>query len=79
MDEVKSKIYEVSKNMPKEVDYQDSIVKLKDAIAALRDENMIPAVKNKLLKSIIDRIVYEFLSHEGKGKVRYCLHIQLRL
>ena len=79
MDEVKSKIYEVSKNMPKEVDYQDKIVKLKDAIAALRDEDMTPLAKNKLLKRIIDRIVYEFLAHEGKGKVRYCLHIQLRL
>lgn len=79
MDSVKSKIYEVSKNMPKEIDYQDKIVKLKDAIAGMRDENISPAAKNKLLKAIIERIDYEFLAHEGHGKTSYILHIQLRL
>lgn len=79
MDEVKSRIYEVSKNIPKEINYQDKIIKLKDAISALRDEDMEPSAKNKLLKSIIERITYEYLGYEGKGKVRYRLHIRLRL
>lgn len=79
MDSLKSKIYELNRNLPKEIDYEDKIVKLKDAIAGIRDEDISPLAKNKLLKSIIQRIDYEFLAHEGKGKVRYKLHIQLRL
>ena len=79
MDALKSRIYEVSRNIPKEIDYQDKIVKLKDAIAGLRNENITPLSKNKLLKAIIERIDYEFIAHEGKGKTRYRLHIKLRL
>lgn len=79
MDTVKSKIYEVSRSMPKEIDYKDKIVRLNDAIAALQNENITPLAKNKLLKSIIERIDYEYLDYEGHGKVRYRLHIQLRL
>lgn len=79
MDKLKSRIYEVSSNIPKEIDYQDKIIKLKDAIAALRNENITPSVKNKLLKAIIERINYEFIAHEGKGKTKYRLHIRLRL
>lgn len=79
MDAVKSKIYEVSRNMPKEVDYGDKIIKLKDAINAMEDDDITPLAKNKLLKTIIERIDYEFLNYEGHGKVRYRLHIQLRL
>ena len=79
MDAVKSKIYEVSRNMPKEVDYGDKIIKLKDAINAMEDDDITPLAKNKLLKAIIERIDYEFLNYEGHGKVRYRLHIQLRL
>lgn len=79
MESVKSKIYEVNRNLPKEIDYQDAIVKLQDAIAGMRNENISPLAKNKLLKSIIERIDYEFLSNEGHGKTRYKLHIKLRL
>lgn len=79
MDAVKTKIYEVSRNIPKEIDYQDKIVRLQDAISGLRNENITPLTKNKLLKAIIERIDYEFISHEGKGKTRYRLHIRLRL
>lgn len=77
MDAVKSKIYELNKNLPKEIDYQDKIVKLKDAIAGMRDENITPLAKNKLLKAIIDRIDYEFIAHMGKGITKYKLHIKL--
>lgn len=79
MDALKSRIYEVSRNIPKEIDYQDKIVKLQDAIAGLRNENITPLAKNKLLKTIIERIDYEFIAHEGKGKTSYRLHIRLRL
>ena len=79
MDSLKSKIFEVSRALPKEIDYGKKIVRLKDAIAGLRDDEISITAKNKLLKTIIKRIDYEFLGHEGRGKVRYCLHVELLL
>jgi hypothetical protein len=77
MEELKTRIFEASKVLPKEVDYGEKIVTLKKAIASLRDDTATAEAKNKLLKTIIKRIDYEYLSWEGKGKVRYKLHIQL--
>lgn len=77
MEDLKTRIYEANKVMPKDVDYADKIVKLQDAIAGLRDENISPTAKNKLLKAIVKRIDYKFFCYEGKGKVRYQLDIQL--
>lgn len=79
MDEVKSRIYELNTTLPKEVDYKGAIVKLKDAIAGLRNDDISVVAKNKLLRAIIERIEYEYLSYEGKGKVNYRLHIRLRI
>lgn len=77
MDALKTKIFNAKKEIPKEVDYAERIVKLKDAIAALRNDDLSPLEKNKILKVIIDRIEYELVSYEGRGKVRYALHIFL--
>lgn len=77
MDNIKSKIYELKKSLPKEVDYGEKIIRLKDAIAALRDDSISAEAKNKVLKTIIKRIVYEYVAWEGKGKIRYILHIEL--
>ena len=77
MDALKTKIFEAKKVMPKEVDYGEKIIKLKDAISGLRNEDISPTEKNKLLKAIVKRIDYKFFSHEGKGKTRYQLDIHL--
>ena len=77
--ELKEKIYTVTKNLPKEIDYGQKIVKLKEAVECMKCEHISPKAKNVLLKSIIKRIDYEFKAHEGKGKVRYYLHVQLLL
>ena len=79
MDALKKKIYQASESMPKQIDYADKIVKLRDAIATLKDKSATPEAQNKLLKHIVDRIDYEFISREGKGKARYALHISLLL
>jgi hypothetical protein len=79
MDELKSRIYEASKTIPKEIDYGSKIVKLKDAIAAMRDEHITPLAKNKLLKTIVERIDLEVLIDETTKKASYKLHIQLLL
>ena len=77
MDALKTRIYEAGLVLPKEIDYQKKIVTLKEAIAGMRDENLSVLAKNKLLKTIVGRIYYEYLGWEGKGKVSYRLHISL--
>ena len=79
MEELRTKIFEVKKSIPKEIDYGKKIVKLEEAIAGLQNDTMSPKMKNILLKSIIQRIDYEFVAHEGKGKTRFRLHIKLLL
>lgn len=79
MEVLKTRIFEAKKVLPQEVDYGERIIKLKDAITGLRNEKISVEAKNKLLKAIVERIDYEFLAYEGKGKVRYCLNVNLRL
>ena len=75
--ELKQKIFDTRQSMPQEIDYADKVVKLKKAVSGLRDDAVPIEAKNKLLKAIVKRIDYEFVAHEGKGKVRYRLHIFL--
>lgn len=77
MEELNSKIYNARKNMPKEIDYAEKIVKLNDAINSLRDDSLNAEAKNIILKAIIDRIEYELVSYEGRGKINYKLHVFL--
>lgn len=79
MEEVKSQIFQARATMPKEIDYSGCIVKLKNAIAALRNDNIGVEEKNKILKAIIQRIDYEVINYEGRGNVRFRLHIFLRV
>lgn len=76
---MKAKIYEARQNIPKEVNYEDKIIKLHDAIAALRDETISAEAKNKLLKAIVVKMEYELIERIAKGNVRYKLHISLNI
>ena len=78
MEELRSKIYEAKQNIPKEIDYQDKIIKLQDAIEGLRDESLSPEQKNRLLKAIVARIEYEFIERKRR-QTRFRLHIDLLL
>lgn len=75
MEALKTRIYDAKKTLPKEIDYQEKIVKLEEAIAGIRNEGITAEAKNKLLKAIIKRIEYKYIAWEGKGKVRYKLHV----
>ena len=61
MEETKKKIYEAKSTMPKEVDYAEKIVMLKDAISALRNPNISANEKNRFLKAIVEKIEYSNL------------------
>lgn len=79
MEELKTKIFNTKKEIPKEIDYADKIVKLQKAIDGLKNDQLSIESKNKLIKAIIKRIEYEYIAYEGKGKVIYKLHIFLLL
>ena len=61
MEETQKRIYEARATMPKEVDYAEKIVMLKDTIAALRDPKISANEKNRFLKAIVERIEYSNL------------------
>ena len=77
MEELKTKIFQTKKDMPKEINYAERILKLNRAVEALKDDTLSIEAKNKLLKAIIDRIEYELIGSEGHGKIRYKLHVFL--
>jgi ssDNA-binding Zn-finger/Zn-ribbon topoisomerase 1 len=80
MQAVKNQITEAKNNMPKEINYADKIISLKKAINDLKDDSIPPIEKNKLLKTIIQRIEY---SNDSKrydfGVNNIKLDIYLRL
>ena len=46
-------------NMPEHIDYKGAISSLHEAIEALSDNSIPASTKNKLLKSVVDKIVYK--------------------
>ena len=58
MEDCQERIYKAKATMPKEVNYAEKIVLLKDAIAAIKDDSISAEEKNRLLKAIIKRIDY---------------------
>lgn len=58
MEACQEAIYKAKSSMPKSVDYSERVVALEQAIAALRDTDMKPVEKNKIIKAIVDRIEY---------------------
>lgn len=58
IDNLKKLMKDKEKERPKQIDYQDRIVKLEDAIIALKDESLSAGTKNTFLKTIISKIIY---------------------
>lgn len=78
MEECKKKIRETQLSMPKQIDYQEKIITLKEAIEALKTDAS-PAEKNKLLKRIVERIDLETWRTGKKGEMGFKLDIFLKL
>lgn len=57
-EEVQQALCKAYESMPEPVDYEEKIVKFKDALDALRNPDVNAATKNRLLKACIDRIEY---------------------
>ena len=67
--------------MPKEVNYQERVEALEEAIRIMKDPNAEPWEQNKLLKPVVDRIEYETPppSERKYGVDQFTLKVSLRL
>ena len=78
MEACEKEIFHARQAMPKNVDYGEKIIELQDAIQALRDPEMPNENKNRLLRTIVERIEYSS-TDEGYGKTAVHLEVFLRL
>ena len=78
-EKLNSAIYEAKKTLPKEVDYEEKVVKLKEAIAGLKDDSLSIEAKNKLVLAIVKRIDFTYEKFEGHGNHKFSLDIFLRI
>ena len=78
MEECQERIYKAKSTMPKEVNYEERIVALKNAISGLKDGNAPIEEKNRLLKAIVKRIELK-TTDTGHNSVDIGLKIFLRL
>jgi hypothetical protein len=85
MENCQERIYKAKATMPKEVNYAEKIVTLKEAIAGMKNPDLTPEQKNRLLKAIVERIDYTGIPpvekgvHYTKGENSFKLAITLRL
>ena len=57
-EEVQQALCKAYESMPEPVDYEEKLLRFKDALAALKDPEADAALQNALLKACIDRIEY---------------------
>ena len=70
MEKCEKAIYETKASLPSSVNYEEKIIALQDAIAALRDPDATPRDKNRVLKAIVERIEYTGSQSFGPDKKR---------
>ena len=83
MEDCQERIYKAKATMPKEINYAERIVVLKEAISGLKDDTIPAEQKNRLLKAIVKRIDFTGIPPVDKGFKKgendYKLAITLRL
>ena len=80
MEALQKQIYETRTNLPEEVNFEEKIVALEEAIAAMKDPAATPKQVNTMLKAIVDRMecTVQDEGHEW-GKTNFRLEIFLKL
>ena len=85
MDVCQAEIKKARASMPKSVDYEVVVKNLRDVVTILKDDQATPDIKNKIVKTIIERIEYtgapRFRGDDknGRGNNPIGLKIFLRL
>lgn len=67
MEDCQERIYKAKATMPKEVNYAEKVIALKNAIAGMKDDSISIEQKNRLLKAIVARIDYSAMPPTEKG------------
>lgn len=78
MEDCQERIYKAKATMPKEVNYAERIITLKEAIAGMKNPDFTPEEKNRLLKAIVKRIELR-TEDAGHNAVGIHLAVTLRL
>ena len=76
MEDCQERIYKAKATMPKEVNYAERIITLKEAIVCMKDPDSTPEQKNRLLKAIVKRIE---LRTEDTGHNAVAIHLSVTL
>ena len=71
MEECKAAIYKAKSTLPESVDYSERVTVLKSAIDILKDNAATAFDKNKVLKSIVEKIEYHGQPHDPSPSRRY--------
>ena len=76
MEDCQERIYKAKATMPKEVNYAERIIALKEAIAGMKNKDLPAEEKNRLLKAIVKRIE---LRTEDTGHNAVAIHLSITL
>ena len=79
IDNCSDQLAEARKRLPQAVDYEEKIMTLKEAIAALDDEDYPVEQKNRLLKAVIKEIEYTSEKVQPKRINNFQLSITLNI
>ena len=71
IEELQKQIYKTKQNMPKDVDYEEKLAALQDAIRLLKDPTASPIDQNQAVRAVVERIEYYSIPSIGKGEKGY--------
>ena len=74
-----AQIQKTKMNIPKAIDLSKKVIALEDAIAALKDDNLPAEPKNKVLKTILNRVEFASSGGETQGETHIRLKVFLKL
>lgn len=77
--EIEQALCTAKNSMPEKVDYQEKLVRFKDALDALKDPNVDVLQKNKFLKACIENITYKREKSQRYNQTPIELDVKLRL
>ena len=83
MDACQAEIKKARASMPKSVDYEVVVKNLRDVVTILKDDEATPDVKNKIVKTIIERIEYagppRFVGEDMNGRNNSLISLKIFL
>lgn len=77
MEAVQKAIETARATLPEVIDYEDALIRLHDAVEAMKNPDMTSLEKNMILKSIVSRI--EYSREKGKINNSFDLDVFLKL